>query len=77
VDLGGELGDEAVRAVGRAGDQEAGMESGEVRHRDGRYLRCLTLVGKACGPSLPLEMGQMRENWLPVTAVRTAASSGW
>ena len=35
VDLGGERGDEAVRAVGRVGDQEAGVESGDGGHLAG------------------------------------------
>jgi hypothetical protein len=35
VDLGSELRDEAVRAVGRAGDQEAGVESGDGGHLAG------------------------------------------
>jgi hypothetical protein len=40
VDLGGELGGEAVRAVGGGGDQEAGVESS-----DGGYLAGVTASG--------------------------------
>src|ERR1700733_6260362 len=39
VDLGGDLGEKAVRAVGRAGDQEEGMEPGDGGHLAGMGRR--------------------------------------